>query len=76
LKKNPLRDLHRVAEHPADSTRSCLRLRIARRASKHSPYEGEGRKIKSLRGLSVEYLRRDNTVCARRLCISANVGIP
>jgi hypothetical protein len=53
LKKNPLRDLHRVVEHPADSARSCLRLRITRRASKHSPSKGEGRKTKSLRGLSV-----------------------
>jgi hypothetical protein len=53
LKKNPLRDLHRVVEHPADSARGCLSRRIARRASIHSPSAGEGRKIKSLRGLSV-----------------------
>jgi hypothetical protein len=44
LKKNPLRDLHRVVEHPADSARGFLRLRIARRASKHSPSEGERKK--------------------------------
>jgi hypothetical protein len=48
-----------------DSARGCLSRRIARRASKHSPSEGEGRKIKSLRGLSVEKLRRDSTVCVR-----------
>jgi hypothetical protein len=53
LRKNPLRDLHRVVEHPADSARSCLRQRIARRASKYSPSVGEERRIKSLRGLSV-----------------------
>jgi hypothetical protein len=33
LRKNPLRDLHRVVEHPADSARGCLSRRIARRAS-------------------------------------------
>jgi hypothetical protein len=53
-KKSPLRDLHRVIEYPEALNKSCLRLRIARRASKHSPSEGEGRKTKSLRGLSVE----------------------
>jgi hypothetical protein len=52
LKKNPLRDLHRVAEHPTDSARGCLSRGIARRAL-YSPSEGEGRRIKSLRGLSV-----------------------
>jgi hypothetical protein len=41
-----------------------LRQRIARRASKYSPSVGEERRIKSLRGLSVEKLRRDSTVCA------------
>jgi hypothetical protein len=46
LKKNPLRDLHMVTEHPEGSTRSCLRQRIARRASKHSPSEGERKKDK------------------------------
>jgi hypothetical protein len=53
LKKSPLRDLHRVAEHPVDSTRGCLSRGIDRRASKHSPSVGEERKTKSLRGLSV-----------------------
>jgi hypothetical protein len=53
LRKSPLRDLHRVVEHPIDSARSCLRQRIARRASKYSPSVGEERRIKSLRGLSV-----------------------
>jgi hypothetical protein len=44
LKKNPLRDIHRVFEHPVDSARGCLRLRIAKRSSKHSPSEGERKK--------------------------------
>jgi hypothetical protein len=46
LRKNPLRDLHRVVEHPEDSARGCLSRRIARRASKHSPSVGEGKKDK------------------------------
>jgi hypothetical protein len=43
LKKNPLRDLHRVVEHPQNSARGCLSRRIARRAL-HSPSEGERKK--------------------------------
>jgi hypothetical protein len=50
-RKNPLRDLHRVVEHLADSARCCLSRRIASRAL-HSPSMREGRRIKSLRGLS------------------------
>jgi hypothetical protein len=45
LRKNPLRDLHRVVEHPADSARGCLSRRIARRASNFSIC---GRKKKDL----------------------------
>jgi hypothetical protein len=51
LKKNPLRDLHRVVEHPADSARGFLRRRVARRASKHSPFAGEGKKDKNPLGV-------------------------
>jgi hypothetical protein len=40
-----------------------LEREIARREL-HSPSVGEGRRIKSLRGLSVEKLRRDKNVCA------------
>jgi hypothetical protein len=64
LKKNPLRDLHRVTEHPEGSARGCLSRRIARRASIFLHLREKGRKTKSLRGLSVEKLRRDSTVCA------------
>jgi hypothetical protein len=46
LKKNPLRDLRRVTEHPEGSTRGCLSRGIARRASKHSPSAGERKKDK------------------------------
>jgi hypothetical protein len=44
-RKNPLKDLHRVVEHPADSTRDCLSRGIARRASNFSI---RGRKEKEL----------------------------
>jgi hypothetical protein len=47
IEKSPRRDLHRVVEHPVDSTRSFLDQRSARRAS-DSPYEREGRRINSL----------------------------
>jgi hypothetical protein len=63
LRKNPLRDLHRVVEHPADSTRGFLSKQRARR-SLCSPFIGEERKIKSRRGLSVKKLRRDSIVGA------------
>jgi hypothetical protein len=45
--KSPRMDLHRVVEHPVDSTRSLLEQRSARRAS-DSPYEREGKRINSL----------------------------
>jgi hypothetical protein len=51
LKKNPLRDFHRVVEHPADLARGCLSRRVARRASKHSPSTGEGKKGKNPLGV-------------------------
>jgi hypothetical protein len=36
LKKNPLKDLHRVVEHPEALSKRLLEWRIARRASKFS----------------------------------------
>jgi hypothetical protein len=45
--KSPRRVLHRVVEHPADSVRSFLEQRSARRAS-DSPSEREGKRINSL----------------------------
>jgi hypothetical protein len=36
LRKSPLKDLHRVVEHPADLAIGCLSRRLARRASKFS----------------------------------------
>jgi hypothetical protein len=50
LKKNPLRDLHKVTEHPADSERGCLR-EDSQEGIHISPSAGEERKTKSLRGL-------------------------
>jgi hypothetical protein len=73
-RKNPLRDLHRVTEHPEDSARSFLSRRIARRASIFLHLREKGRKTKSLRGLSVKKLRRDSTcVCVKTLQRSAEV---
>jgi hypothetical protein len=51
-RKIPLRDLHRVDEHPTDSAKICLSRRIARRASIFLHLQEKGRRIKSLRGLS------------------------
>ena len=42
------KDLHRVVEHPADSTIRLLEKRSARRVS-NSPSEGEGKRILFLR---------------------------
>jgi hypothetical protein len=46
-KKSPRRDIHRVVEHPADSTRSLIQQRSARKAS-DSPSEGEEKRVNPL----------------------------
>ena len=68
LKKNPLRDLHRVVEYPERISKRFLEWRISMRASKFSIW---GRKEKSRVSLEVEAignLIRDSTyLCMKTL---------
>jgi hypothetical protein len=67
LKKSPQKDLHRVAEHPADSAIRLLEQRSARRASNY-PSEGEGKRIEFLRGLRDRRSSEEIALCVQRLC--------
>jgi hypothetical protein len=50
-RKYPLKDLHWVAEHPERLSKRLLEQEA--RKALYSPSVGEGRRTKSLRGLSV-----------------------
>jgi hypothetical protein len=58
LKKNPVRDLRRVVEHPERLSKRLLEQRIARRASEFSICRRKGERIKSLRGLSIRQAQK------------------
>jgi hypothetical protein len=64
LKKNPLKDLRRVVEHPEALSKRLLEQRIARRASKFSICRRKEEGLISLRSEVFEKLRRDSTLCA------------
>jgi hypothetical protein len=74
-RKSPLRDLHRVVEHPDRLSKRLLEKTESQEAVTFSICRRKEERQKSLRGLSVEELRRDNTVCVRRLCRSTAIRI-